>query len=119
MIKGIKSKIAAVVVGAMVLGGSAYAMQCAPGKCGGSMKSEMKKSNPASEEMPGEKCEKADCKCKAKGEMKGKCGDGKCASGKCGEGMKEKMKGKCGEGMKEKMKGKMEGKCAAGKCGGK
>ncbi len=100
MIKGIKSKIAAVVVGAMVLGGSAYAMQCAPGKCGGSMKSEMKKSNPASEEKPGEACE-----------------SGKCASGKCGEGMKEKMKGKCGEGMKEKMKDKMEGKCAAGKCG--
>jgi len=93
------------VVGAMIFAGTgAYAaMQCAPGKCGASMKMEMKNGGPMSEESPA----------------------------KCGEGMKEKMKdkmpcgcekkkcdsdkkGKCGEGMKEKMKGK----CAAGKCGG-
>ncbi|MCF6201246.1 MAG: hypothetical protein L3J42_03840 [Hydrogenimonas sp.] len=93
MIKTIKSKVVVLAIGAMMLGGSAYAMQCAPGKCGGSMKSEMKKSVDEEKGMKHKYGEK-------KEEMKGKC-----------------ESGKCGEGMKEKMKGEMKGKCAGGKCG--
>ncbi len=121
-------KAVVMIAGAMIFTGTGAfaAMQCAPGKCGASMKMEMKKSGPMSEESPAkcgegmkEKmkgkmpcgCEKKKCDCEKKGQMKGKCADGKCAQGKCGEG-------KCGEGMKEKMKGEMKGKCAAGKCGG-
>ncbi len=115
MEKMVRKKLAVMLVGAAIFAGSGlYAeMKCAPGKCGASMKSQMKENT-----MPCG-CKKDKCKCDKKGKMEGKCGDGK----NCAAGMKEKMKGKCGDGMKEKMKekmkGEMKGKCAAGKCGGK
>ncbi len=90
-------KAMVMVAGAMIFAstGAFAAMQCAPGKCGASMKMEMKNGGPKSEETPA----------------------------KCGEGMKEKMKDKmpCGCDKKkssDEKKSQMKGKCATGKCGG-